>query len=226
MRARRSKILLKSIEPTGSNALESIHEAEVAIVARKNPFQDPEHYIAHFEPGNIAQERGYDVNQPTNSFAEASQRAVMNLADDGTSFAPARPKHRWDTKKKNFVNRSNDDDGSGKSGKMIKGESGVKIPASMKSGRYPPPEEGPADGTGLKFGRMRIRPIYCNRKPLKCNRIHLVQGVDGSRIPRKRPQRLQTALGTIITCRRRRLPRRRSRGKRVDNYVQWSRSRS
>ena len=136
MRARRSKITIKSDEPATHKQPESSQETDAPIANLKSSFRDPEHYIAHFEPGNTAQERGYDVHQPTNSFAEASRRVVMNLADDdGTSFAPSRPKQRWDPKKKNFVNRANDDDGSGKTGKMIKGESGVKIPASMKSGR-------------------------------------------------------------------------------------------
>lgn len=101
----------------------------------KGSFRDSEFYISHFQPGNAAQEHGYDVNRPTNSFAEASRGAVLNLLDDeGVSFAPSKPKQRWDPKKKNFVNVVNDDDGN-KGVKMIKGESGVKIPASMKSGR-------------------------------------------------------------------------------------------
>jgi ATP-dependent RNA helicase DDX54/DBP10 len=138
MRARRDKITIKSDKSDKSETQkqpESSQEADAPISNLKSSFRDPEHYIAHFEPGNTAQERGYDVHQQ-NSFAEASRRVMMNLADDdGTSFAPARPKQRWDPKKKNFVNRANDDDGSGKTGKMIKGESGVKIPASRKSGR-------------------------------------------------------------------------------------------
>lgn len=135
MRTRRRKITLKPLESTIDIDTPSEVTLEPAV-PKNGTFRDPEHYIAHFEPGNTAQERGYDVHQPVNSFAEASRRVTMNLTDDdGTSFAPARPKQRWDPKKKNFVNRVNDDDGSGKTGKMIKGESGVKIPATMKSGR-------------------------------------------------------------------------------------------
>jgi len=130
MRARRSKITIKSDEPQKQSSLD---DQEPII---KQSFRDPENYIAHFEPGNTAQERGYDVHRPTNSFVEASRGAVMNLVDDdGVSFAPTRSKLRWDSKKKNFVQRTNDDDGS-KNIKMIKGESGVKIPATMKSGRF------------------------------------------------------------------------------------------
>jgi ATP-dependent RNA helicase DDX54/DBP10 len=140
MRARRGKINPKVDQPTNPQPSQQVPELDDPINNPISTFRDPEHYIAHFEPGNTTQERGYDVHRPTNSFVEDSRQVMMNLADDdGTSFAPTRPKQRWDSKKKNFVNRVNDEDGSSKQGKMIKGESGVKIPASMKSGRYLPP---------------------------------------------------------------------------------------
>jgi ATP-dependent RNA helicase DDX54/DBP10 len=137
MRARRSKITIKADEPA-KEIEDDLDNDEPASSLTRGSFRDPENYIEHFVPGNTAQERGYDVHRPANSFAEDSKGAMMNLVDDdGVSFAPTRPKQRWDPKKKNFVNSRNDDDGSGgKSIKMIKGESGVKIPASMKSGRY------------------------------------------------------------------------------------------
>lgn len=172
MRARRSKITIRSDETP--NKVNDIKVEESPQNLTRGTFRDPEHYVAHFDPGNITQERGYDVNRSTNSFMEASRGAVMNLVDDdGVSFAPTRPKQRWDPKKKNFISRANDDDGSGGKGvKMIKGESGVKIPASMKSGRYIPndvytysrfdawqnahkanlPESGTAETSSNRFG--------------------------------------------------------------------------
>jgi ATP-dependent RNA helicase DDX54/DBP10 len=136
MRARRDKIQPNE-NTTKDQEEEGLEEVSEPSKLVEGLFRDPENYIAHFEPGNAAQEHGYDVHRPTNSFVESSRQATMNLAgDDDVSFAPSRPKQRWDPKKKNFVNRTNDDDGSGgKNIKMIKGESGVKIPASMKSGR-------------------------------------------------------------------------------------------
>jgi len=138
--------ILKHLRPTVNistettiNDTDDIEEEEARPSVSglsKGSFRDSEFYVSHFQPGNAAQEHGYDVNRPTNSFAEASRGAVLNLLDDeGVSFAPSKPKQRWDPKKKNFVNVANDDDGN-KGVKMIKGESGVKIPASMKSGRY------------------------------------------------------------------------------------------
>jgi ATP-dependent RNA helicase DDX54/DBP10 len=140
MRVRRSKITTKSDELLAAGEANNSEMDASGATLTKGSFRDSANYVSHFEPGNTAEEDGYSVNRPTNSFVEASRGAIMNLTgDDGVSFAPSRAKLRWDPKKKNFVNRGNDNDGStGEKVKLIKGESGVKIPASMKSGRFIP----------------------------------------------------------------------------------------
>ncbi|CAK7245469.1 MAG: ATP-dependent RNA helicase dbp10 [Sporothrix thermara] len=100
------------------------------------------------------EERGYGVHgrggdddgeaSGFNSFAAAARDATMDLTNDDTAKAfgvPTRSKLRWDKKQGKYVARANDDDGSrvqgGKGGgKMIRGESGVKIAASFQSGRF------------------------------------------------------------------------------------------
>jgi ATP-dependent RNA helicase DDX54/DBP10 len=224
MRVRRSKITIKADEP--GKAVEDDSDTEdVAIPTTpslsKQSFKDPEHYIAHFQPGNTAQEHGYDVNRPANSFAEVARGAMMNLADDdGVSLAPARPKQRWDPKKKDFVNRMNDDDGSGhKSIKMIKGESGVKIPASMKSGRYFPPKE--FTNVGLNLGKKRTRRVFRRVERLRRRKISSDFRVDGSNIPRtERPRHLIDS-EMIIMCKRRELQMQQNQGRKVVNYGLW-----
>src|SRR5579871_2182407 len=115
MRARRSKITLKPVEFTVKGDEDNDEDRQYAPILSKGSFQDSEHYISHFEPSAVAGERGYDINRSSNSFAEDSRTAVMNLQDDdGKSFAPSRLKQHWDTKKKKFVSRAIDDDGSGK----------------------------------------------------------------------------------------------------------------
>ena len=89
---------------------------------------------------NPAEDRGYGVHSGGNSnFLTAARSVTMDLAnDDGakTIAEPSRPKGmRWDKKSKKYVARANDEDGS-KGAKMIRGESGQKIAASFKSGRY------------------------------------------------------------------------------------------
>jgi ATP-dependent RNA helicase DDX54/DBP10 len=125
-------------------------ELELTFTARDDPksqskhkrnWQDSEHFMAYTPTTlNLAEDRGYGVHSGgTNSnFVEAAKGATMDLTnDESKSFAePSRAKGlRWDKKSKKYVSRANDEDGS-KGNKMIIGESGQKIAASFRSGRF------------------------------------------------------------------------------------------
>lgn len=87
---------------------------------------------------NLAEDRGYGVHSGgTNAhFLEAARGATMDLTNDENAKGFGAPsKLRWDKKAKKYVSRANDEDGS-KGQKMIVGESGQKIAASLKSGRF------------------------------------------------------------------------------------------
>ena len=104
-------------------------------------YQDSDFFMSYTPSTlNPAEDRGYGVHSGCNSnFITAARSATMDLTnDDGakTLGEPSRPKGmRWDKKSKKYVARANDDDGS-KGAKIIRGESGQKIAASFKSGRY------------------------------------------------------------------------------------------
>ncbi|KYK59281.1 ATP-dependent RNA helicase dbp10 [Drechmeria coniospora] len=119
-------------------------EVTVSNTGRKSKnetnWQDPELFMSYTPRNtNAAEERGYGVHSGGGSnFVEAARDATMDLTNDDSakSFGmPSRQKMRWDKKSKNYVSRDNDDDGS-KGAKMVVGESGVKIAASFKSGRF------------------------------------------------------------------------------------------
>ncbi|KAF3926573.1 hypothetical protein AA313_de0204325 [Arthrobotrys entomopaga] len=105
--------------------------------SKSKSFQDPEHYMGYTPAISLAEDRGYSI---TNSFAEAARSVTMDLVnDEGTAFGePSKRGNglRWDAKTKKFVNRRNDEDGSRGGPKLIRGESGQKIAASFKSGRF------------------------------------------------------------------------------------------
>ena len=107
----------------------------------KRNWQDSEHFMAYTPTTiNLAEDRGYGVHSGgTNSnFVEAAKGATMDLTnDESKAFGePSRAKGlRWDKKSKKYVSRANDEDGS-KGNKMIIGESGQKIAASFRSGRF------------------------------------------------------------------------------------------
>ncbi|KAL5601190.1 uncharacterized protein BROUX77_005439 [Berkeleyomyces rouxiae] len=111
---------------------------------RKNQssFADPEVFMSYTPRTlNAAEERGYGVHSgsQTGSFVEAARAVTMDLTnDDGAKGfgEPSRPAGmRWDKKQNKYVARANDEDGS-RGSKLIVGESGVKIAASFKSGRF------------------------------------------------------------------------------------------
>ncbi|KAI9787175.1 MAG: ATP-dependent RNA helicase dbp10 [Geoglossum umbratile] len=110
---------------------------------RKDSWMDPEHYMAYTPISiNLAEDRGYGVHSGgshSKNFLEAARGVTMDLNnDDGAkSFTePSKPRGmRWDKKNKRYVARANDEDGS-KGAKMIRGESGQKIAASFRSGRF------------------------------------------------------------------------------------------
>ncbi|KAF3901526.1 hypothetical protein ABW20_dc0110674 [Dactylellina cionopaga] len=103
--------------------------------SKAKSFQDPDHFMAYTPTTSLAEDRGYSI---TNSFADSARSATMDLLnDDGNTFETKRASGiRWDAKTKKFVNRRNDEDGSRGGPKMIRGESGQKIAASFKSGKF------------------------------------------------------------------------------------------
>ena len=110
--------------------------------SRVDGYKDPSFFMSYTPTSiNLAEDRGYGVHSGGNSnnFVLAARDVAMDLVnDDGAKgFAqPSRPSGiRWDKKSKKYVVRANDEDGS-KGAKMIRGESGQKIAASFRSGRF------------------------------------------------------------------------------------------
>jgi len=110
-------------------------------------YQDTEHFMSYAPTHtSLAEERAYSVHNidaPTSAsaqFALAARTATFDLTtDDGQKgFAEpsrAKPQQRWDKKSKKYVSVVNDEDGS-RGKRMITGESGQKIAASFRSGRF------------------------------------------------------------------------------------------
>ncbi|KAF2238968.1 DEAD-domain-containing protein [Viridothelium virens] len=110
-------------------------------------WEDSEHFMSYTpQVANLVEDRGYRVSSGAESgpngtmatFIDAARVASMDLTNDETKgyAEPSRAKGmRWDKKAKKYVARENDQDGS-KGTKYIRGESGQKIAASFRSGRF------------------------------------------------------------------------------------------
>ncbi|KAK7202560.1 P-loop containing nucleoside triphosphate hydrolase protein [Myxozyma melibiosi] len=114
-------------------------------------FRDEAHYISHYAPSEMAQDRGYGVNTTANnatsviSFMDNAASASFDLGNDDPTRSGSgiigsnRTKlTKWDKKKHKYVTKQAGDDAEmgGKKGKMIRGENGVRLPATYKSGRF------------------------------------------------------------------------------------------
>ncbi|TKA33686.1 ATP-dependent RNA helicase dbp10 [Salinomyces thailandicus] len=103
--------------------------------------QDSEFFMSYTPSTiNMAEDKAYGVQSGgTHSahFVNAAKDATMDLTnDESTGFKEAsKPGMRWDKKSKKYVSKANDMDGS-KGKKYITSESGQKIAASFKSGRF------------------------------------------------------------------------------------------
>ncbi|KAF7716615.1 DEAD box ATP-dependent RNA helicase, dbp10 subfamily [Penicillium ucsense] len=130
-----------------------------------NAFQNPDYFMGYTPANhNSAEDRAYGVHSGTNSnFAHESRNATMDLnGDDGQkNFGENRSVMRWDKRHKKYVARQNDEDGS-KGTRLVRGESGAKIAASFRSGRFQDwkkgkrmsnlPRVGEAETPGLTTG--------------------------------------------------------------------------
>lgn len=108
--------------------------------AGKDDWRSDEFFMSYLPKENAAEEKAYGVqggDAGNTNFMSAARSAEMSLVNDEIQgFADAsKPRMRWDKKSKKYVSRANDEDGS-KGAKMIKGESGQKIAASFRSGRF------------------------------------------------------------------------------------------
>ena len=107
----------------------------------RNPdsYQDSENFMSYLPTTqNLAEDRAYGVHSGSASnFTEAARGVTMDLSldDAAKGFGEARGIMRWDKRQKKYVARTNDDDGS-KGQRLVRGESGAKIAATFRSGRY------------------------------------------------------------------------------------------
>ncbi|KAL5338305.1 ATP-dependent RNA helicase dbp10 [Aspergillus crustosus] len=120
-------------------------------------FQNPEYFMSYTPATtNLAEDRGYGVHSGTNAnFTSATRNATMDLQTDegGRGFGEPRTMMRWDKRHKKYVARQNDEDGS-KGTRLVKGESGAKIAASFRSGRFDAWKKGKRVGSLPRVGEM------------------------------------------------------------------------
>ncbi|PWZ02162.1 DEAD-domain-containing protein [Testicularia cyperi] len=104
---------------------------------KRASYRDPNFYLSYEQEGSRA-ERGYSLGHSQNtldSFVQQANSAAFDLAGDEATLGTQtqRPNvTRWDSKKKKFIQGTVGADNK----KMIRTESGVRLPSSFRSGRF------------------------------------------------------------------------------------------
>jgi ATP-dependent RNA helicase DDX54/DBP10 len=103
-------------------------------------WQDPENFMSYIPANhNFQEDRAYGVQSGSNTnFTEDARGVTMDLGqEEGKGIGESRGIMRWDKRQKKYVARRNDEDGSKKgSTNLVRGESGRKVAASFRSGRF------------------------------------------------------------------------------------------
>ncbi|KAF1939573.1 DEAD-domain-containing protein [Clathrospora elynae] len=124
-----------------SDELEVSVSQSTSKKSKQDSWKNDDFFMSYLPKENMAEEKAYGVSGGdagnSSNFVSAARAAEMSLVNDEIQgFADSsKSKMRWDKKSKKYVNRTNDEDGS-KGTKMIRGESGQKIAASFRSGRF------------------------------------------------------------------------------------------
>ncbi|RPD59945.1 ATP-dependent RNA helicase DBP10 [Lentinus tigrinus ALCF2SS1-6] len=100
--------------------------------AGKGNFRDEEFYMSHYQK-DADTEKGYSLRDGA-SFAEQARNVAFDLTGDEASAQDRQRRElKWDKKKKRFVKGT----GEGADNvKLVKTESGVKLPVTYRSGRF------------------------------------------------------------------------------------------
>lgn len=104
--------------------LQYFEDGDKALTLRS--FKDPLLYMSHYAPKSDIQDQQLAVN---NSFANSAANATFDLANDDKSQTNSQV-YKWDKKGGKYVNSKSTDK------KYIISESGQRIPATFKSGRF------------------------------------------------------------------------------------------
>ncbi|KAF9969077.1 ATP-dependent RNA helicase dbp10 [Actinomortierella ambigua] len=133
-----ASVFKTTVGPKGNkSSSSSTNKASLTKKEKPTSFRDEAFYMSHTQQDSNT-ERGYSMvnDRPggSGSFLEQAQRATMDMqGDERETLGRAKNMMKWDAKKKKFVRGG----GVGADNKkLITTESGNKISASFKSGRF------------------------------------------------------------------------------------------
>lgn len=120
--------VLKAQGETGYGVVdeEELQETFEDASDNKKSFRDPNFFLSHYAPASVIQDQQLSISS---SFANEAQRATFDLDTDDKSQTNKQIM-KWDKKKGKYINSRSTDK------KYIISESGTRIPASFRSGKF------------------------------------------------------------------------------------------
>lgn len=121
---------VKSVEADENELQDAFEDADELIAKKKKEkksYRDPEFYMSHHQPAAEAVE---DKHYGLSSFANDAALATFDLNSD-EKIQKQSQVMRWDKKKGKYINSRSADDT-----KYILSESGQRIPATLRSGKF------------------------------------------------------------------------------------------
>ncbi|KAF9501503.1 DEAD-domain-containing protein [Pleurotus eryngii] len=118
---------------TPRGEMEMADEEDIMSAFKSEPtnYRDSEFYMSHYQKDALT-EKGYSLTDGA-SFVEQARGATFDLAGDEGAADKKRRQLTWDKKKKKFIQGG----GVGADNvKLVKTESGTKLPATYRSGRF------------------------------------------------------------------------------------------
>ncbi|RDB24936.1 ATP-dependent RNA helicase DBP10 [Hypsizygus marmoreus] len=117
----------KDVEMAGEEEIAAVFDTS----SKKQGYRDSEFYMSHYQKG-AETEKGYSLTDGA-TFAQQAQNATFDLTGDDGVAGRQKRQMNWDKKKKRFVKG----DGVGADNvKLVTTESGTKLPATYRSGRF------------------------------------------------------------------------------------------
>lgn len=120
----------------------AFEDGEQALKKRKT-YRDPQFFMSHYAPASVIQDQQLSLS---NSFANDAAQATFDLGSDEKANNKTQVM-QWDRKKGNYVNSQSTDK------KYIIGESGQRLPATYRSGRF---DEWKRNNKGVAPGDVKL----------------------------------------------------------------------
>lgn len=96
---------------------------------KRKSYKDETYFLPHYAPRSLLQDKQLDIGQGGGNFIAEANNAAFDIDGEDDKVQVHKAKVQWDKKKGNYIKNQDDR-------KYIISESGQKIPASFKSGKY------------------------------------------------------------------------------------------